>query len=853
MQPKPDNALLLTPDTLPVGHPGLFAGRKCLSEPESRVLRVQSPHVLQLSEGGSNTKVGVHLVKLGTFHHPSYGTFDITQQTFDDMLRNYAAGTYGQKIFIDVAHKPDDGAAAEITRLYQDGKWLKGDIVLTTFGRQSITERQYIYLSVDYTDNWKHTESGADVGAVLFGASLTIRPFIKGQPGIALAEPTLSGTEANMKHRNQFIKYLADITCSDALTKALTEQYDAQAKALGDDSIKLDALVKQLSTLADAANKQLAAAPDAHVIQLQMPAQNAGVSIGDVEKLLNERETTRQLAAADQAKKLSDNKASFDKLLADATGLSDDTRKLLAAAGDLITGDMTADQVTRLAENQITLGNQMEASKQLTSMGFTVQGSPRITVDESNNVRTLQTAVRTALQTTNAHAANTLLLTEKPANERFVNLVLAEFDRHNVFQLQREHRLLSGAETHMGSAFLPASFQREVIREALADLNILQLVKTQVDPGATTTTQIPYEERSSSASIPNEGMVYEGQGIPFAGVGLKHDMAYVGAMKLALKVTNEIMHFSQSSGVNWNAWGENIASNARIMRELIHLRIANEMLRASDTYLAQAVTGEAFTASATGLIKTVKFPVVRPLQQRDLKGNTIGNPECPVAIVIGGATVPYFTGAKNLAAGTYWRFANANLGYIQLVDQTGAAKGAAAGTIGYSTTKNVVKFDLAVPANTKYREHLNDLLSMIGDRKAVLSSQRYVRPEFALMSAMLNNEVSKAGQFAVSLKRDGTTNTMQGDLEAIKGLPAFDCNAPGMDIADQRILMGQRGLTGYSIIKPYSVGMPFEAVDGAGHPTGEKVAYGEEYNALHTPVPVRNRYTSVLVFDSTTR
>ena len=105
----------------------------------------------------------------------------------------------------------------------------------------------------------------------------------------------------------------------------------------------------------------------------------------------------------------------------------------------------------------------------------------------------------------------------------------------------------------------------------------------------------------------------------------------------------------------------------------------------------------------------------------------------------------------------------------------------------------------------------------------------------------------------VSLKRDGTTNTPQGDLEAIKGLPAFDCNVPGIDIGDQRILIGQRGLTGYTIIKPYNVCMPFEAVDGEGNPTGEKVAYGEEYNALHTPKPVRNRYTSILVYDSATR
>ena len=839
--------LVVKPVLRPVG---LASFRRQLHEPPAGVIRLQSPTVLT-KLGDSDIIKGVHLTKIGTYQHPQYGQFSITRQTLAEIQTNFSQGTFGQKIFTDVAHRPEDGASGEIVRVYQDGDWLKGDIQLTEFGREAITKRRYIYLSVDYTDNWIDPETSQPKGALLFGAGLTIRPFIKNQPGIALAEPT--GAIAAMKHRNQFIKYLADIKAGEALTKALTEQYDAQAKALGEDATALGALVKQLSAIADAAVKQLADQPTPQNITLTVP-NAAGVSLADVEKLLSERDQARQLAENTTAAKLAENKATYAAAIAAAQGLSDETRKTLSEAADLITVDMTADQVKRFADYQIGVGNKMETSKQLAELGYQVQGSPRITLDETNNVKTLNDTVRKALQQTNAHASGMLQLTETAQNARFVNLVLAEYDRRNAYQLQREHRILSGAETHMGSAFLPASFQREVIREALADLNILQLVKTLVDPGATTTTQIPYEERTSAAAIPNEGIVYEGQGIPFAGVGLKHDMAYVNAMKLALKVTNEIIHFSQSSGVNWNAWGENIASNARIMRELVHQRVANEMLRASDTYLSVAVTGEAVTADANGLIKTVKFPVVRPKQQMDLQGNTIGNPECPITLVIGGQAVNQWTGSRTAPAGTYWRIANGNLGYIQLVDKDGAVTGAGAtGTLGYSTTSNIVKFDLNPEAGVAYEKHLNGLLRIVGDQKSALTSQRFVRPDFAVMSSTLNNEASKAEQFIVSLKRDGTTNTAQGDLEAIKGLPAFDCNAPGIDIADQRILIGQRGLTGYTVIKPYSVGMPFEAVDGEGNPTGEKVAYGEEYNALHTPKPVRNRYTSVLVYDSTTR
>ncbi|OQX16140.1 MAG: hypothetical protein BWK73_04565 [Thiothrix lacustris] len=836
--------------------------RRMLNEPSSSAIRYLGGVRVVLSE--KKTTSTVEIIRTGNFDHAEYGAFAVTADHLDSFVRNFNGNAYGQKIFIDVGHKPQDGAAGEIKQLYVDGNTLKALVEWTPYGLQAIRERGCIYLSADYYENWTDNETKQSYGPLLLGAGLVTRPHIKRMKPIQLAEypntpaliisPDLTRTLSQEAKRtmNVFLKLLQEAygqhKLSEKVQAPLLEAFKAAATALGEDEAALKMLTEQYKAIGDGIAKQLGESSTAPVNVV------VGMTDAQVKQLIeSDRKTLAEQQAASD-KKLSDNRTAYTKAITDAQGLSDDTRKILGEGVKLITGDMSDTQVTALVEFQLEQGNRLEAQRKLHDIGFVVAGSPRISVDESNNIKSLHESVRKALQLTNAHASNTLMLSEKPLNARFVEMVLAEYDRRFAHQLHKEQRMLSGAETHMGSAFLPSSFQREVIREALADLNILQLVRTQVDPGATTTTEIPYEERTSSASIPNEGIVYEGKGIPFAGVGLKHDVAYVAAMKLALKVTNEIMHFSQSSGVNWNAWGENIASNARIMRELIHLRVANEMLRASDTHLAQAVTGESFTASASGLIKTVKYPVVRPLQIRDLKGNTIGNAECPVTITIGGADVPYFTGEPNLPAGTYWRFNNLNLGYIQLVDQTGASAGAGAtGTLGYSTTGNVVKFDLALPANTKYRDHLNELLSMVGDQKAMLTSQRFVRPEYALMSSMLNNEASKASQFVVSLKRDGTTNTLQGDLEAVKNLPAFDCNAPGMDVGDQRILIGQRGLTGYSVIKPYSVGMPFEAVDETGHPTGEKVAYGEEYNALHTPKPVRNRYTSVLVFDSATR
>ncbi|MFX5714361.1 hypothetical protein ABTE40_21690, partial [Acinetobacter baumannii] len=80
----------------------------------------------------------------------------------------------------------------------------------------------------------------------------------------------------------------------------------------------------------------------------------------------------------------------------------------------------------------------------------------------------------------------------------------------------------------------------EVIREALSDLRVLELVQTLTDFQATTTTQIPYELRDTSAIV-NDAIVFEGKPIPPAGIGQYMDTAYILPMKLAMVITNEVV------------------------------------------------------------------------------------------------------------------------------------------------------------------------------------------------------------------------------------------------------------------------------------------------------------------------
>jgi hypothetical protein len=50
------------------------------------------------------------------------------------------------------------------------------------------------------------------------------------------------------------------------------------------------------------------------------------------------------------------------------------------------------------------------------------------------------------------------------------------------------------------------------------------------------------------------------------------------------------MHFTRSSAINWDAYARNVESNARVMRELIAMRICNELQRSADAYGAVEVT-----------------------------------------------------------------------------------------------------------------------------------------------------------------------------------------------------------------------------------------------------------------------
>ncbi|EKA4516947.1 hypothetical protein OLI59_000640 [Vibrio cholerae] len=825
-------------------------------------------------DAGTTKRSVVTITRTGKFYDPRYGEFELTQSMFDSMIKNFNDGVYGQDIFIDIAHKPEDGAGAVVKRLFTDRGRLRAEVEWFELGIHKVTKEGFKYLSAEIHPNYVSNEAGPDgqypqFGPTLLGAGFVTRPCIKNLDKIELSEACLHecptylseslAQKLSEERQNMWKQLIAQFASKLKGMKLSAEQHTAMVQLLTEslNGISDEAQATKLSEQFEAVAKQLSESgvTNAPVIQLT----GSSLTEDDVKRILSEQATAA--TAAEQAKK--DKLAAKVKLFTDAIdqaeGLSDEVKKELKEASALISVDMSDEQITKLAENQITHGNQKMVSIQLSGLGFgSVTGSLTQTPDQQRESLQLQAQIHSALRNTNTFALGQLRLSEEKELPVFARQVLAEFDRLHHRQIHAERLALMGQSSAniVSDSELPVSVQREVIREALSDLNVLQLVQTLTDFSASATTQIPYENRDVSALM-GDGIVFERGSIPKVKNSQRMDLAYVLPMKVAFEVSNELMHFSKSSVINWDAWGRNVATASRIIKELVARRIVNTMQRVADSYLAGEITGENIAAQLqdSANFKTAQFPVVAPHQQYDLQGNTIGAAENPITLTINGTEIQPYDGSGKQAAGTYYIVTSYNLGKFLLVDEGGAVKTvtAASATIRYNYATNIVKVDSDIPDGVIAEKHYNQLLQAIGRRKAIMKDDRFVTPDFLLMSNTLNDTCTNAEQFVASMKRSGSDTNAQGDLEMVKALPAFSTNAPATHLGDERIIMGQKGALTYTVVKPFTLSEMQEARDANGQLNGGKEAYGEEYNAIHCPKPIRNRFTSVLFYSKTGR
>lgn len=850
-----------------------------LSESQPGTVRFLSGLHVTLEEGKKTSWVTV--TRTGTFSDPRYGQFEISRHMLGQIVENFDKRVYGQDIFYDVSHKPENGAAGKILQLKLEGDRLRAQVEWTPYGIDAIKSKGYAYSSIEYNENFQDNESGQRHGAVMMGAGLVTRPVVKRLDPIQLSEtsdgdvptlihPELQSTllqEIQVMHKKLSemlsVALNAIVALSEPMRVQLLTAFETAVQPVTDD-VKAKLLMDAFAESGKKLGEQIAAAGAAGTkdikLSIEIPNLTGGLTADEVKKLMAD-EAARQ---AEESRKFSEKRAGNVKLLTDtinaATSLDEGTRKELAeAAMDLITAEMTADQVKKLAELQISQGNQIAAAKKLAGMGFQwPAGRVHIAVDSGNDVKTLQESADKRLGLSGMPAARRFSNTGgqlQTVNKDFAEKVLAEFDVANSVQLHAEYKLLAAGDGVVSDVAVPAIFERTVIREALYNLVGLQFVNVGTLPYSASAL-IPYSFRDTSAAGMNSARVYEGGSIPRAGVKQTSETAYPLPQKIAFEVSDELRYLTSNGQLDWDAVSENARNASRIIGEDSERLIFNEILNASDQYATSDVVNEAVgTGNGTKSIWPVaQFPVVRPKKVYDLQGNQVGSTLYPITVKSNAVTIAEYDGTNTQGAGLYY-WMDYNLGEIHFVNQLGVPSpntSTHAIVATYSYTTNVYKFDTD-QGSVATDVFWDSFLYRYGLRKNVIESDRYYMANFGLMSGTIRTQIEQARGFVESGKRNGTDLDGEGNLGPVKGIANFRTTAPGLAMGDQRIIIGERGQTRYRMMKPWAMGQLQDQRDSNGRFTGKKEAYGDQFIVLHTPTQLKGAYTSIALFSTTAR
>jgi len=119
----------------------------------------------------------VEVLRIGTFRDMNGQEVEIGEEDLEAYVANFAAGTAGQEVPIDVDHERAE-AAGWLTALYREGDTLLARVDWNALGKQLVGERIYKYLSA--------TISTAQ--QVIKSVSLVNFPAVKGLAAVELSE-----------------------------------------------------------------------------------------------------------------------------------------------------------------------------------------------------------------------------------------------------------------------------------------------------------------------------------------------------------------------------------------------------------------------------------------------------------------------------------------------------------------------------------------------------------------------------------------------------------------------------------------------------------------------------------------
>lgn len=183
------------------------------------------------------------LFKVGDYQSLSQGNFNLSETDLLEINNNFKSNIRGIDISVENTHDNDAGekpAWGWVKKLFfkNENKELWGGIVFTDKARKSIADNEYKYISPEFYHKNYVNEKGERYNNVLVGASLTNRPFQKGEP-IKLSEKSVFQIkELEIMDKQSLIKKLSEEHKIDV--NALLEKQE-EAKKLSEKNAELQA------------------------------------------------------------------------------------------------------------------------------------------------------------------------------------------------------------------------------------------------------------------------------------------------------------------------------------------------------------------------------------------------------------------------------------------------------------------------------------------------------------------------------------------------------------------------------------------------------------------------------------
>jgi hypothetical protein len=137
---------------------------------------------------GMRSTSNVPVFPEGEVTHPEYGDLDFSPKVLRQYVKNFDDRVRKIDLAVDIDHK-NEKAVGWIKRLtYNPGDGVYAEVEWNRLGQAALSDRQYRYISPQFTSEYLDESSGETFKNVLIALTVTNFPFLKDMPAISLSE-----------------------------------------------------------------------------------------------------------------------------------------------------------------------------------------------------------------------------------------------------------------------------------------------------------------------------------------------------------------------------------------------------------------------------------------------------------------------------------------------------------------------------------------------------------------------------------------------------------------------------------------------------------------------------------------